>query len=175
MNERKIAIIIVALISLILIVAHILVIKQRKLYGAAKSELLNNYGRFSGYLGSLQKAVHDNNNDVALKLLRAWEKQLDSLPNLLICFRHCTARLVENSGVLAVSAWIRQLEAWGLHHEEIGDEILANDDSSQCYLFDDVYEQGDHAEVLQPCWYFMDGTHKRVIEQGAAIIKYEED
>lgn len=175
MNEYKIAILFAALIFMTTIIAHILVTKQRKLYDVAKSELLNNYGRFPGYLGPLQKAVHDNNHDAALRLLRAWEKQLDPLPSLLICFRRCTAKSGEDSAILAVSAWIKQLEVWGLHHEEIGDEILADDDSAKCYLFDDIYEQGDRAEVLQPCWYFMEGTRKRVIEQGAAIIKYEED
>lgn len=144
-------------------------VKRKQEY--AKDEFFNNLKSFSGAFSALYQAVNKSDSATVRKLLTQWDKRLADRPELQGFFDE----IAGEKSVKAGQAWLEQLGRWGLQHDEEGETICIGEETARFYLFDDVYEAGDKAKVVYPCWYRETDNGKILVEKGAAALIYEED
>jgi len=141
----------------------------------AKRELADHLKSFSGAINVLYCAAKEGDDAVVERLFKQWNKRLSDKPELSACFRQITDGPLKESYSAVGRAWIGQLEEWGLQHGEEGEIITIDEDTSSFYILDDVYENGDQARILYPCWYLVIDGEKRVAEKGAAALIYGQE
>lgn len=66
--------------------------------------------------------------------------------------------------------WIDIIQSWGMMQDK-SEEFVISSEHQILYLFDDVYEMEDNAEVIRPAWFYIDGGRIKCVEQGIARVK----
>lgn len=162
---------VIGTVILLLFVFILYFLKARKgMSENAKKDLLDNLKSFSGSFNALYRAVSEADNSTAERLLAQWEQRLTDKPALQASFTTIKSKNQKKSYIAVGRAWLEQLSTWGLQHDEENQIIKINKDTPYFYIFNDVYEFGDQARILYPCWYVMNDERKTLVEKGAAVL-----
>lgn len=132
-------------------------IKQnRRKERAAREEMLAHMMEFTGYYQVLYDAVMNDDAETTAKILDVWNKRMDKLPHLRVYF---LSIYHSKKGICSAGhKWIDSLRSWGIVQDCLK-EISISIANQGLYIFDDVYEIGDMAEVITPAWFYKSGTH----------------
>ncbi len=142
--------------------------RQKKAESLAKEDMTAHLAVFAGYYQALYDAVANEDTDTAAKVLDVWKKRMDRMPCLQIYFSYIYNG--QKGKCYAGGKWIAVLHSWGIMQDH-RKEFSVSSDEQELYVFDDVYETGDMAEVIVPAWFYDDGEHLKCIERGAAKVK----
>lgn len=171
MNPKYRIIFIFILVAAIVVafLLNILYIKRnRAKERAAQEEMLVHMMEFTGYYQVLYDAVMIGDAEATAKILDVWNKRMDKLSHLRIYFYSIYNN---KKGIcFAGHKWINILRSWGIMQDCLK-EFSISITNQGLYIFDDVYEIGDMAEVITPAWFYSNGTHLKCVEQGVAKVK----
>ncbi|MBQ7917010.1 MAG: hypothetical protein IJ315_09550 [Firmicutes bacterium] len=135
---------------------------QKKRLEAARKELFENIGRFSGCFQPLYDLNLMSNSEMEKYILDMWKKKVEALPNLEYLFnKKCSHR----------EEWFQLLDEWGIKHDERDEILTIAPEHESLYLFSDVYEMGNKAKVMRPAWWYVMNGEKKCLEMGIAMIE----
>lgn len=157
-----------AAIAVVFVIGRLYIKQSRRKERLAREEMLVHMMKFTGYYQVLYDAVMSSDAETTAKILNVWNKRMDKPSHLRIYFLS-----IYNSkkGIcFAGRKWINILHSWGIMQDPLK-EFSISGTNQGLYIFDDVYEIGDMAEVITPAWFYGNGTHLKCVEQGAAKVK----
>lgn len=134
----------------------------------AKEEFLAHAKDFSGYYQSLYDAVSSDNADLTQRMLDIWIRRMEEMPYLKSYFN----KILKQTNEICRNGekWIDIIQSWGMMQDKY-EEFVISSEHQILYLFDDVYEMEDNAEVIRPAWFYIDGDRIKCVEQGIARVK----
>ena len=134
----------------------------------AKEEFLTCAVAFSGYYQPLYDAISSEDANISQRMLDIWGKRMEEMTYVKLLFSAIcrqTDDICKNG-----EKWLDTIHSWGIKQDKLGEFVISS--SHQIlYLFDDVYEIEDIAEVIKPAWFYINEDRIKCIEQGIARVK----